>query len=174
MDWQKELKDESEISVLQKLETTLNKQIPKLDEQVNWNDFGVYIHKRTIYGIGFYSQKMEFLPKELWSLKNLEVLNFVNNGLIELPEEIGSLNSLKELYIGGNKIRSVPKSIGKLVNLVYLYLLEDDLVDIPNKIEDLINLKELSISSKKLDTLPDPIIRLKNKDCRVYLNNKEI
>ncbi len=168
------MKNESETTVLKRLDTILNDQIPTLDEQVNWNDFGVYIHKRTIFGIGFYDQKLIDIPNELWTLKNLEVLNLVNNGLIKLPEEIGSLNSLKELYIGGNKIKTIPKSIENLKNLVYLYLLEDDLIEIPEEIGNLINLEELSIGSKKLDTLPDPIIKLKKNNCKVYLNNKEI
>ncbi|MHA2224791.1 MAG: leucine-rich repeat domain-containing protein [Candidatus Hodarchaeales archaeon] len=174
MDWEKRLRKETEIKTLELIEKTLTRRLPIHDNQIKWNDFGVYIQNKKIQGIGFYSQQLELIPKELWSFQHLEVLNFVNNGITELSEEIGSFNSLKELYIGGNKLKSIPKSIGKLKNLVVLYLLEENLINIPDEIGNLIKLKELSMSGKNLDKLAESVINLKNKDCRIYLNNKEL
>lgn len=164
----------SEVVVLEAIEKLLNIRFPVFTEQIKWNDFGVYIQNNNIHGIGFYSQKIEIIPKELWSLQHLEVLNLVNNGLIEISEEIGSFFSLKELYIGGNEIKFLPKSIKNLTNLIYFYLLEDNLQNIPEEIGNLINLKELSIASKETDIVPEEVIKLKNKGCCIYLNNEEI
>ncbi len=163
-----------EVALLETIEKFLDIRFPVLNEQIKWNDFGVYIQDNNIHGLGFYLQRIEAIPKELWSFHHLEVLNLVNNGLVEISEEIGSLLSLKELYIGGNKIRILPKSIENLKNLIYFYLLEDILLNIPVEIGNLINLKKLSISSRETDIIPAQIINLKNKGYRIYFNNEEI
>ncbi|MHA2238291.1 MAG: leucine-rich repeat domain-containing protein [Candidatus Hodarchaeales archaeon] len=174
MDWGKKLNSESEVTGLEAIETQLNIHFPVFTKQIKWNDFGIYIQNKKIHGIGFYSQKIAAIPKELWNLQHLEVLNLVNNGLIEISEQIGSLFLLKELYIGGNKIKLLPKSIENLKDLIYFYLLEDDLLNIPKEIGNLINLKELSISSRNTNIIPESIIKLKNKGCRIYFNNEEM
>ncbi|MHA1977076.1 MAG: leucine-rich repeat domain-containing protein [Candidatus Hodarchaeales archaeon] len=163
-----------EVKVLESIETELNVKFPVLTRQIKWNEFGIFIQSRRIHGIGFYSQKMETIPKELWKLQHVEVLNLVNNGLIQISEKIEVLSSIKELYIGGNKIESLPRSIGNLKNLIYLYLLEDNLRYIPKEIGKLINLKELSISSKLTKKIPASIITLKDEGCRIYFNQKEL
>ncbi|MFX1511322.1 MAG: hypothetical protein ACFFCQ_01930, partial [Promethearchaeota archaeon] len=73
MDWEKKLRKEAEITVLEVVEKTLNKDVPIFDKQIKWNDFGVYINNKNICGLGFYSQKLSFIPRELWSLEYLEV-----------------------------------------------------------------------------------------------------
>ncbi|UCG04483.1 MAG: leucine-rich repeat domain-containing protein [Candidatus Heimdallarchaeota archaeon] len=173
MNWEKK-DDGSEVARLEAIERALNIQFPVFTKQIKWNDLGVFIQNNCIHGLGFYSQNMDYIPKELWNFKNLEVLNLVNNGLIEIPEEIGTLSSLRVLYIGGNKIKLLPRSIKNLKDLIYFYLLEDNLLDVPKEIGDLTNLKELSIASKETDSIPDEIIKLKEKGCRIYFNNEEL
>lgn len=172
--WAKYLDSRNEIRILGIIEERLQRKIPLLDSQVKWNDFGVFLHNKAITGFGFYSQQLNALPNEIWALKNLEVLNFVNCGLNELSTKIGSLISLKELYIGGNQLTVIPKSIEKLNNLQILYILEDNLFSIPEVIGNLRNLNELVLSSKFVKKLPHSIIQLTSNTCSVYLNNQEV
>ena len=83
----------SEIAVLEVIEKILNIQFPVFSEQIKWNDFGVFIQDNLIHGIGFYSQKMQLIPDELWNLQNLKVLNLVNNGIIGISQITVSLNT---------------------------------------------------------------------------------
>ena len=42
------------------------------------------------------------LPKEIWQLTNLKILNCSSNQITELPKEIGQLTNLKDLYCNNN------------------------------------------------------------------------
>ena len=174
MIWDNYLDNRNEIIVLGLIEERLQKKVPPLKSQVKWNDFGVFLNNRAISGLGLYSQQINFLPNEIWNLKNLKVLNFVKCGLNELPKKIGALISLNELYIGGNQLTVIPKSIEQLEDLKILYILEDNLFSIPEVIGNLRNLNELVLSSKFVKKLPHSIIQLTSNTCSVYFNNQEV
>ena len=61
--------------------------------------------------------RLSTVPKELFNLYHLEVLELNNNSIESLPEGINKLVNLKELNLNVNKLRCLPKTIVELTEL---------------------------------------------------------
>jgi internalin A len=132
-----------------------------------------------------WKNNLEELPKDIFTLNNLEEFyavtcnikefpkNITNagklkkialsgNGISFIPSSIEKMKSLEALHLNGNPLESFPQSIMYLNNLKLLVLDNCNLSTIPNFIENCQNLETLSISHNELIELPESIGNLKN------------
>jgi len=68
------------------------------------------------------NMNLEYLPNELFNLKNLITLNLANNKIKEIDKQIENFLNLKELNLENNEIEDLPKEILNLANLSNLKL----------------------------------------------------
>lgn len=66
--------------------------------------------------------KITVLPKELFSLINLNIITLQGNNIRYIPKEIGALKKLEKLFISGDKIENIPIEISGLKSLSILWL----------------------------------------------------
>ncbi|ENO70449.1 leucine rich repeat protein [Leptospira interrogans serovar Valbuzzi str. Valbuzzi] len=72
--------------------------------------------------MNLWNNQLTTLPKEIWQLKNLQVLNLVDNQLTALPQEIGQLQNLQELNLRNNQFSIEEKErIRKLLPKCQIY-----------------------------------------------------
>jgi Leucine-rich repeat (LRR) protein len=105
-------------------------------------------------------RSLEGIPPEIWSLSNLEELNFQHNLFSTIPNEIGCLSNLQVLKLTCcGTIRSLPTGIGQLNNLVRIQISDcGGFRTIPPEIGRLKNLETLDIHNcGNLTALPDEI-----------------
>lgn len=102
------------------------------------------------------------LPDNIHLLRNLEVLNLNQLGLMKLSESIGKLTNLKELYLRNNFLNYLPKSISRLQNLEKLDISFNSFKTIPPQIFECKNLKELNVGANRIKVIPFEIAELKN------------
>lgn len=96
-------------------------------------------------------------------LTELEKLSLKTNELTSIPKEIFDLHKLKLLEICETKISEIPDSIGNLTNLVELVIsYNPGLKTLPDSIDGLINLASLKAFSTPLETIPESIVNLTN------------
>ena len=97
------------------------------------------------------------LPKELFQLKNLEVLVLNNNGVTSIPPDIKKLKKLRVLEIQDNSISKIPDELVTLPKLEILRLSGNSLRDIPDfsRLKSLRNLalRNTGMRPKELDLL---------------------
>jgi len=130
-----------------------------------------------VYKLDLSKKKLKTIPKEVFTLYNLQVLNLSKNKIEIIPEDIGNLTNLQILNISANKISKLPYTIGNLTNLKELIVNRNIITELPPEIGNLINLEKLDLWSNEIDQLPYEISRLKDNlkvlDMRVILINAE-
>lgn len=137
----------------------------------HWSDLKSY-NPDTIFGLSFEKMKLDKIPAELKTFKNLRTLNLSKNKLTDLPDYIGELNQLKILDISRNKFAIFPVEICRLNNLQKLLasrnlfdkipecigfcskleiidLWDTPIMSFPNSMENLKNLKEMDLQGIK-------------------------
>lgn len=115
---------------------------------------------------------IEYLPKSISKLQNLEVINLDHNKLKQLPDEFCNLQNLKQLLVSENYITNLPECIGKLSNLNILSADLNDIKVIPRSIGNCSELESLILDGNFLQTLPEEISKLnKLKILRLCKNN---
>lgn len=67
--------------------------------------------------VALQSNCIRSLPRFLFSLDNITVLNLWNNRIRELPAEIALMRALKILVVGRNELETIPGEIRSLSNL---------------------------------------------------------
>lgn len=102
------------------------------------------------------------IPKVVFQLENLELLQLNHNPITEIPEDIKHLKKLKRLELLSTAIEVFPKTVYSLPNLRYLALSSSPITEIPNDIHQLRKLKTLKLRFLDITTLPHEIGALKN------------
>ncbi|UOB16140.1 leucine-rich repeat domain-containing protein [Abyssalbus ytuae] len=127
----------------------------------NWD--GVYLDDTgNINALILNEKNLDYLPKEIGQLINLDQLYLAQNQITSLPPEIGQLENLTALVASANEITSLPPEIGQLTNLDSLSLGENQLSEIPTEIGQLTNLKKIDMSYNNLEGIPTTIGQLTN------------
>jgi len=93
------------------------------------------------------------IPKELGSLKNLQVLNLANNQLTgKIPVELGNLTNLNWLNLSFNQLSgNIPVKLGNLNNLFELFLHENKLKgEIPTELGNINYLTRVNLGFNQL------------------------
>ncbi|NGX32290.1 MAG: Internalin-A [Candidatus Anoxychlamydiales bacterium] len=122
--------------------------------------------------LGLGRNNLTFIPKEIWSLAQLQELSLSDNNLTSIPEEIGNLTQLRELYLWNNNLTSILKEIGNLSQLHDLDLASNKLTSIPKEIGNLSQLQTLYLSGNKLTSIPKEIGNLSQLEGLSLSNNK--
>ena len=121
--------------------------------------------------LSFFNLDIEYLPKEIGNLANLEVFSLQGNNLKELPNEFGKLTNLKLLYIDENKLTQLPNEFCSLVNLRRFFAGGNQLTKLPDCIGNLKKLEVLNIYGNKLTSLPESVAELRNlKELSIFDN----
>lgn len=136
------------------------------------------------------------IPKQVYSLKNLQVLLINDNNIHTITNEIEELEYLTYLDLSANKINVIPQSIFKINKLAYLYLksnnieiLHKDIVNLkelkalylnnncftkfPDVLSKLNNLEIIDLSNNNIKNIPDQITNIKNLS-KLFLSNNQI
>lgn len=100
------------------------------------------------------------IPDEIQQLQNLRYLKYQGNRngrqILEITEQIGSLNSLQMLEISDVLLLEIPETIGNLERLEKLGIYNTErLLSIPDSICDLPKLKVLEVVNNSINKLPD-------------------
>lgn len=101
---------------------------------------------------------LQYIPKEIRCLKNLEKLSLYGGTLESVPQEIEELTNLNSLWLSG-KLSIFPTQILKLENLNSLNLSGNNLTTIPKEIEGM-NIRTLNLSNNNISVLPKEIAKL--------------
>lgn len=101
-----------------------------------------------------------YVPKKLFYLSNLRVLDLSKNLICSIPDEIGRLTALAELDFSYNQVRFIPPKIGKLGSLTFLDISHNKIKEIPNEIGEVRELVTLSLGRNELKEVPYEIGRL--------------
>ncbi|OEG11028.1 hypothetical protein BCR21_12155 [Enterococcus ureasiticus] len=122
----------------------------RIDDNLDMNDL---LEITTISNKKGASFSGEYIPKNIKSLKNLQILELKDKNLDgRLPDELGNLTKLNKLSISGNSFSGgIPKSLADLKGLEYLDLNNNGLIEIiPPGLEKLPKLKQVYLNKNKL------------------------
>ncbi len=108
------------------------------------------------------SKGLTELPRRLWQLRNLRVLDLDNNQLSILPLGLGQLTNLTELYIYGNELSLLPPELGQLAHLLRLDVSHNELRTLPPELDQLTSLTELLLAGNQLSVPPPELGHLTN------------
>ena len=147
--------------IIKKLEMITQRKFNRVNKISGSNDYSLNDYGR-VSSIRICDVMLPGIPKEVFSLSDLEVLRLVNCSVKEIPKEVSNLSKLYWLSVTGSLIRSVPSEIASLKNLRKLNLSVNLLTSIPQEVCSLENLKELLLIHNRISSLPSEIGRLKN------------
>ncbi|MHA1105327.1 MAG: leucine-rich repeat domain-containing protein [Promethearchaeota archaeon] len=122
--------------------------------------------------IYWFDKPAKILPESIGNFKNIEVLRYIGENIIELPKSIYKLKNLRELSVDSEVLVKFPNSVIRLENLESLIIRSPLLCSIPKKISNLKRLKQLSVGSR-IDNIPDSLSQLKNLES-LNLNNNPL
>lgn len=100
------------------------------------------------------------IPKEIYTIKNLTLLNLNLNNIHDL-KNISYLSNLKQLYLNNNKINNITE-LYDLKNLEVLSLSNNNIKEITNDVKNFVNLQLLYIDFNDIEKLPFDLIECKN------------
>lgn len=116
--------------------------------------FGIAGFLRTLNLRG---NRIEYLPKTVNLLQQLEILDLSSCGLRALPESVGELESLTKLQVQHNKLKTLPLSLGNLAALVELDVSRNRLEALCEELGNLVRLERLDVSNNNIDHIADGI-----------------
>jgi Leucine-rich repeat (LRR) protein len=138
-----EMKDWSNLTVIQ-MSHNLIEHIPT-ELFIGWS---------KLHSIGFGSNRLQEIPREIGVLTKLQAAGFVNNRITSIPSEIGLLKHLAALNVGDNLIESVPDSIVDCTNLTAVYLYGNRLETLPEAFGTMPRLNGVYANNNPLRYLP--------------------
>lgn len=104
-------------------------------------------------------EKMEDVSKDIYQLKNLEVLGLENDKIKTIPNELFLLTKLRSLSLSDNEIEIIPPEIKRLTNLQELILDNNQINSVPEELSELPNLRTLILTRNPiyLEDLPKKV-----------------
>ena len=118
------------------------------------------LHPDSVFKLTLSKKKLKEIPAQVFTFKNLQILNLSKNSLKEIPAIINQLQNLQDLNLSGNEITAIPASIGTMKNLIHINFNRNLIEAIPPEIGTLQNLEVLEMWDNELDSVPDEIKNL--------------
>jgi len=115
-----------------------------------------------VYKLDLHKTKLKEIPKEIFTLTNLQELNLSKNKLTTIPKEIGKLKNLQVLNFSANEIDTVPAEIGQLINIQKLILNQNVINHLPTTIGNLTKMYFLDLWGNNIQEFPKEISKLQN------------
>ncbi|CAM4367540.1 leucine-rich repeat-containing protein 63 isoform X1 [Caretta caretta] len=103
---------------------------------------------------------LHFFPREVYNIKNLEVLKLRNNPIKEIPDDVHKLKTLRILNMSFNLLSALPTGLFLLPYLSYLDVSYNDISVIPHEIRNLRALEYLNVEGNQLCALPCGVLKL--------------
>ncbi len=136
--------------------------------------FGKLIHVRSLRWVD--SGERRRIPKGIFKIPHLQLLEFRQADFRAIPDEIGQLKSLRFLKFQGNgsgrKILEISEAIGQLSSLQILEISDVYIDQLPTAICTLPNLEKLGVyNAERLYNLPEALGALPNLKVLELVNN---
>ena len=107
-----------------------------------------------LVSLRFSNNKFNFIPKGIYQLNNLKLLDMSGNNISEIDGNlIKGLSSLVELDLSKNKIKYLPNNIQFLPFLEVLKVSNNQLLELPEELGILTRLKKLFLNENSLQFL---------------------
>eukprot|EP01116_Phalansterium_solitarium_P016934 TRINITY_DN4040_c0_g1_i3.p1 TRINITY_DN4040_c0_g1~~TRINITY_DN4040_c0_g1_i3.p1 ORF type:complete len:503 (-),score=198.21 TRINITY_DN4040_c0_g1_i3:1804-3312(-) len=100
------------------------------------------------------------LPKEIGTMKTLQVVNFSGNKLTRLPDEFAQLTELISVNFAHNAFEAFPNQLAKLPRLSTLILCHNPLKTMNSDLDEVATLTSVDLSSNQLTELPGELADL--------------
>jgi Leucine-rich repeat (LRR) protein len=142
------------------IERAIGKRLPLLEKE-EWSLGYRLDENQQVVELILENMGLTKVPKEVWQLRNLQILGLDDNKLTNLPKEIGQLQKLQKLSLSNNLLTNLPKEIGQLPQLLKLVLRRNQLTQLPPEIGNLRQLVNLWLSNNQLTQLPPEISNLR-------------
>jgi Leucine-rich repeat (LRR) protein len=113
-----------------------------------------------VYKLNLRKQKLKEVPKEVFTLTNLQELNLSKNELKEIPKEIVNLKNLEVLNVSLNKIDTIYPEIGQLSNIKKLILNQNFIAHLPSSISQLKKMWFLDLWKNYIKVFPADMAKL--------------
>ncbi len=99
-------------------------------------EYDRYINKKSVVLTG---REMKKIPKEIYKLEELKVLNLQKNQITYIPKKINYFKKIKRLNLDQNQIKYIPKEISHLKNnLKKLWIQNNPLKQTKEEIQQLL------------------------------------
>nr|XP_021516676.1 leucine-rich repeat-containing protein 63-like [Meriones unguiculatus]XP_021516677.1 leucine-rich repeat-containing protein 63-like [Meriones unguiculatus] len=126
---------------------------------LNCPDLTVLAYQLVYLNLSF--NNLSHFPREVFCLKNLQVLKMRNNPMRELPSDIYQLKYLRIFTIAFNFIKELPIGLFHLSFLEELDVSYNELAHIPNDIQRLRSLEKLTVDGNyHMTSFPPGILTL--------------
>jgi len=110
--------------------------------------------------LDLHEPQIKTLPVEIDRLSNLRYLNLAKNSLSSLPRSLARLTGLTGINIEGNRFNEIPPWLDRLENLESLVIGGTGHLDLPDVLGNLTKLKFLRLYHMGLEQLPDWLFKL--------------
>jgi len=120
----------------------------------------IYEHAQTLEDLYLDANPLKDLPKALFTLQYLKLLNISDNEIISLPTNVSNLVHLVEFDISKNGFLELPDTIKGLKSLEHFDLSVNPLGRLPDGFTMLLNLTHVYLNDTFLDFLPANIGRM--------------
>ena len=117
-------------------------------------------HPDSVYVLKLHFKRLRQIPPQVFTYRNLRVLDLGRNFIDSIPPEIASLTQLEELNLHRNKIRTVPPEVGQLRNLRKLNLSRNPILDLPDALGQLAQGEELRMWWSGIVSCPPTFVAL--------------
>lgn len=114
------------------------------------------------------NQSLTEIPEEVYTLKNLRLLNLSQNNITQISDKIGDLTHLKVLNLTENKLTKLPESITNLTQLMVLICAKNQLTNLPKGMGKLSHLRILNVKSNNIVQFPEALNEYNAQNCTLH------
>lgn len=129
---------------------------------ISYSQEGVYTdlklaveNKSKVKQLILSGQKLKKIPKEVFELYNLELLDVSRNKIETFPVELIKLKKLEEIDLSNNKIEALPEEIREMKRMRKMDLTRNKIWKLPKELGELQKLETLILSKNPIFRLPE-------------------